>query len=80
MERLEKEDSIKFKAMFEGGYTRVVLIVTFLALLEVIRLGLAKAYQEGAFGTVWIINPQKMSIAVQEEVTVTEELPEEVTQ
>ncbi|MBI4687371.1 MAG: segregation/condensation protein A [Nitrospirae bacterium] len=59
MERIEKEDSIKFEAMFEGGYTRVVLIVTFLALLEVIRLGLAKAYQESAFGTVWIINPAK---------------------
>lgn len=60
MERLEKEDSINFESLFEGVYAKVVIIITFLALLEVVRLGLAKAYQEKAFGTVWIINPQKL--------------------
>jgi chromatin segregation and condensation protein Rec8/ScpA/Scc1 (kleisin family) len=35
------------------------LIITFIALLELIRLGLAKAYQEKDFGNIWVINPAK---------------------
>ena len=63
IERLEKEDSIRFEELFEEGFSRVTLIVVFLALLELIRLGLVKAYQENAFGAIWIINPQKQSEA-----------------
>lgn len=59
MERLETEDGIRFLELFEDGYTMVSLIVTFLALLELNRLGLARAYQEKAFGVIWILNPQK---------------------
>lgn len=59
VERLEHEEGIRFEDLFEGGYTRITLIVTFLALLEIIRLGLAKVYQEGAFGLIWIINPNR---------------------
>jgi chromatin segregation and condensation protein Rec8/ScpA/Scc1 (kleisin family) len=35
------------------------LIVTFLALLELLRLGLARVYQESEFGNIWLINPAK---------------------
>ncbi|MEW6714884.1 MAG: segregation/condensation protein A [Nitrospirota bacterium] len=59
MERLEKEDAVRFLDLFEEGYTKITLIVTFLALLELSRLGLAKAYQEDIFGVIWIMNPQK---------------------
>ncbi|RJQ56971.1 MAG: segregation/condensation protein A [Nitrospiraceae bacterium] len=59
MERIEKEDGVRFEALFEEGSSRVTLIVTFLALLELVRLGLIKTYQEKAFGVIWIINPQK---------------------
>jgi len=62
MDRLEREDSIRFHELFEEGYTRLTLIITFLALLELIRLGLVKAYQERAFGTIWIVNPQRSAI------------------
>ena len=58
MERMEKEEGIRFEDLFEDGYTRLTLIVTFLALLELIRLGLVKIYQEKAFGIIWVINPQ----------------------
>jgi segregation and condensation protein A len=58
MERIDKEEGIRFEDVFEDGYTRLTLIVTFLALLELIRLGLVKIYQEKAFGVIWIINPQ----------------------
>lgn len=59
IERLENEDGVRFEYLFEEGHTRLTLIVTFLALLEVIRLGLARLYQEKAFGPIWILNPQR---------------------
>ena len=59
MECLEREDGVRFLELFTEGYTKVSLIVTFLALLELNRLGLARAYQEKAFGVIWIVNPNK---------------------
>ncbi|MBI5099967.1 MAG: segregation/condensation protein A [Nitrospirae bacterium] len=68
IERIEKEDGIRFEDLFEEGYTRLTLIVTFLALLELIRLGLVKIYQEKAFGIIWIINPRQQADAASDEV------------
>jgi len=68
VERLEKEDGVRFEDLFEDGFTKITLIVTFLALLEIIRLGLAKIYQEKAFGSIWILNPQKEAHALSAEV------------
>jgi segregation and condensation protein A len=59
MERLEQRDAIQFEELFQGKGSRTYLIVTFVALLEVLRLGLARAYQERDFGAIWIINPQR---------------------
>ena len=59
VERLEKQDAIQFEELFQGKGSRTYLIVTFVALLEVLRLGLARAYQERDFGAIWIINPQR---------------------
>jgi chromatin segregation and condensation protein Rec8/ScpA/Scc1 (kleisin family) len=39
--------------------------VTFVALLELIRLGLVRVYQEKAFGNIWVINPAKQSAAAE---------------
>jgi segregation and condensation protein A len=55
---IENLESIRFEELFRESYTRVQLIVTFLALLELLRLGLARVYQENEFGNIWIINPQ----------------------
>lgn len=55
VERLENEDGIKFEELFEEGYTKVTLLVTFLALLEIVRLGLIKIYQEKAFDSIWLL-------------------------
>jgi len=68
IERVEKEDGIRFEDLFEEGYTRLTLIVMFLALLELIRLGLVKIYQEKAFGIIWIINPRQQADAKSDEV------------
>ncbi len=62
MEKIEGKDGIKFEELFEGNLTRITLIVSFLAILEIIRLGLVKAYQEKTFGSIWIINAQRINI------------------
>ena len=64
MEMLEGQEAIRFEEIFKEGITRIQLIVTFVALLELIRLGLAKAYQEREFGNIWVINPAKQSTVV----------------
>ncbi len=67
VERLEKEDGIRFEDLFEEGGTKLTLIVTFLALLELVRLGLVKIYQEKAFGMIWLMNPAAASAGSVEE-------------
>ncbi|OGW40605.1 MAG: hypothetical protein A2Y97_05120 [Nitrospirae bacterium RBG_13_39_12] len=71
MEMLEGQEAVRFEEIFQAGIdsqqkgvTRIQLIVTFVALLELIRLGLARAYQERDFGNIWVINPAKRSTAV----------------
>jgi len=63
IEKLENQDTIRFEDLFEGNMTRTYLIVTFVALLEILRLGLARAYQEKDFGAIWIINSQRQPAA-----------------
>jgi len=61
MEILEGQETVRFEELFKDGITRGQLLVTFVALLELIRLGLARAYQEREFGSIWVINPAKES-------------------
>ncbi len=56
---LENTESIRFEELFRDTANRTQLIVTFLALLELLRLGLARAYQEKEFGNIWVIKPRK---------------------
>lgn len=51
---IEEKDPLRFDDIFEGVRTKELFIVTFIALLEVIRLGLVRAYQERPFGIIWI--------------------------
>jgi isoleucyl-tRNA synthetase len=60
-EMLESAETIRFEELFAEDCDRVQLIVTFLALLELLRLGMARVYQEKDFGNIWIINPQLQS-------------------
>jgi len=55
LDKMENEHTMRFNALFEGDITRVQVIVTFLALLEILRLGIARAYQDKDFGTIWIM-------------------------
>jgi segregation and condensation protein A len=61
MEIIEGQETVRFEDLFRDGGTKIQLVVTFVALLELIRLGLARAYQEREFGNIWVINPAKQS-------------------
>jgi len=66
MEMIEGLEAMRFEDIFKGSRTRMQLIITFVALLELIRLGLARAYQEKEFGNIWVINPSKQAPIVSE--------------
>jgi segregation and condensation protein A len=54
LETLEGKDSVAFAALFEGSCHRLVIIVTFLALLELIRLRVAQVFQSETFGPILV--------------------------
>ncbi len=54
LEMLEGKDSISFVSLFEASCHRVVIIVTFLALLELIRLRVARVFQGETFGPILV--------------------------
>jgi segregation and condensation protein A len=54
-ERLQgAREAVPFSDLFAPLASRVELIVTFLALLELIRSGMVRAYQRDAFGPLWV--------------------------
>jgi segregation and condensation protein A len=54
LEALEGQESIGFEALFEASCHRLVIIVTFLALLELIRLRTVRVYQAESFGPILV--------------------------
>ena len=52
LERLEYEAAIPFESLFVPEEGRLVVIVTFLGLLELIRIKLIRAHQAEAFGAI----------------------------
>ena len=55
MESLEEREACRFEDLAGGNTKRSLVIVTFIALLEILRLGLARAYQERDFSQIWVI-------------------------
>jgi segregation and condensation protein A len=54
LEALEGQESVGFEALFEASCHRLVIIVTFLALLELIRLRTVRVYQAENFGPILV--------------------------
>jgi segregation and condensation protein A len=52
MARLSETDACGFEDLFADVQTRAGMIVTFLALLEMIRLKMVRVYQQGNFGPI----------------------------
>ncbi len=58
LEEMEAADSMLFEALFMTSVTRHAIIVTFLALLEVTRLGLVRVVQPDLFGPLRLIKTE----------------------
>jgi segregation and condensation protein A len=67
IDMLSAVETMRFEALFSEDGSRVQMVVTFVALLEIIRLGLARAYQDREFGIIWIINPQAGNKQIRDE-------------
>ncbi|MHB8202528.1 MAG: segregation and condensation protein A, partial [Desulfomonilaceae bacterium] len=52
--RLEKHRWLSFGGLFPEDFSKSNLVVTFLALLEMVKMGLAKIYQDVPFGSIVI--------------------------
>ena len=61
--RLETTEACGFEDLFDTSASRPELIVTFLALLEMIRLKLVRIYQTGAFTTIRVYSRVRPSDA-----------------
>jgi segregation and condensation protein A len=55
IELLYNRNVTRFEDLFEEDRTKIMIIITFLALLEILRLNLARVYQDQDFGTIWIV-------------------------
>ncbi len=54
MERLESESTIPFDELFEDHWSRPLIIVTFLGLLELVRMNLVRVFQGEWFGPIHV--------------------------
>jgi segregation and condensation protein A len=54
LERLQDSERIEFIALFDDARDRAAVVAFFLALLELIRRGQVRAFQEAAFGPIWL--------------------------
>jgi segregation and condensation protein A len=54
LEALEGQESVTFSSLFECSSHRMIIIVTFLALLELIRLRTARVFQGEHFGPILV--------------------------
>ncbi len=54
LDTLETRESVTFEELFAGQVTRMTVIVTFLALLELIRLHTVRVYQAELFGAILV--------------------------
>jgi len=54
LEMLEGKDSVSFAELFEPASNRLVVIVTFLAMLELIRLRATRVFQAESFGPILV--------------------------
>lgn len=53
-ERLERERRLRFEQLFDDDRSRVEVIITFLALLEMTRLRMTWLFQEGPLEPIWV--------------------------
>jgi segregation and condensation protein A len=50
----DKPDGVEFKQLFEDDMRRLVIVVTFMAILEMSRMGYLKIQQSSLFSNIWV--------------------------
>ncbi len=78
--RLEEKETIRFEEFFDFGEAvpKSHLIITFVAILEILKLGLARVYQEEKFGPIWVLRVKETEVpAVHAESPQRDEAPAE---
>lgn len=75
LDELKKADSLRFEELFRGSYDRAECIVTFLAILEMTKLGFLKVFQTEIFGPIRL----QRKIENIEADEVSKELAKEIT-
>ncbi|MEO6224097.1 MAG: segregation/condensation protein A [Vicinamibacterales bacterium] len=60
MARLSEGEAFGFEELFADVQTRPGIVVTFLALLEMIRLKLVRVFQQGGFGAIRVYKREKL--------------------
>ena len=65
LERLEQESAVPFDALFSPDEGRLVVIVTFLGLLELMRIKLVRAFQAEAYGPI-LLSRTFLPVAVED--------------
>lgn len=56
---LEDSDEVKFEDLFEGDYRKIVLVVTFMAILELVKMQEIRFRQEENFGPIFVLKQNK---------------------
>jgi segregation and condensation protein A len=56
-DRVAPGSSVSFEQLFEDVGSRILLVVTFLAILEMVRLQVFRIYQQKPFGTIHVSRP-----------------------
>ncbi|MCU0607971.1 MAG: segregation/condensation protein A, partial [Candidatus Edwardsbacteria bacterium] len=69
--RIREHGKLSFFGLFEGQTRRLLVVVTFFALLELIRLGRVVVRQRGLFGEIWIYAPNRTDIEPELKVEYT---------
>jgi segregation and condensation protein A len=57
LETLSESSPLSFSALFEDAFNKIDVIVTFLAILELIRLKMVRVRQGTEFGNIWVFLP-----------------------
>jgi len=71
---LSEHDEVKFEDLFEGDYRKIVLVVTFMAILELVKMQQIRFRQEENFGPIFVLKQTGNQTAQQAQSDTAEPL------
>jgi segregation and condensation protein A len=83
---LSESDEVAFEVLFRGDYRKIVLVVTFMAILELVKMQEIRFRQEENFGAIFVIRRhdrqnfyESSAVLESNEVTDSEQIPSETS-